>query len=167
MVCQFYGSPHLWICQYFQTFFSCRGLDCESRNVLMIYPIKRTFEIWLMWLTRVDECVVVGVNSNDENFNELVYALVENPPFCNYCSTTNQVENYTCSCNFFLQLLTSNVEKYKSKVKLQLKVYATCQHHNNSHYVPLLANLVENCSTNIVEGCCQLHSTNGWTSSTD
>jgi hypothetical protein len=26
-----------------------------------------------------------------------------------------------------------------------------CQHHNNSHYVSLLANLVENYSTNLVE----------------
>jgi hypothetical protein len=33
-------------------------------------------------------------------------------------------------------------------------LHATCQHHNNSHYVPLLVNLVENCFTNIVEGCC-------------
>jgi hypothetical protein len=33
------------------------------------------------------------------------------------------------------------------------------------HYMPLLANLVENCSTNIIEGCCQLHLTNGLTSS--
>jgi hypothetical protein len=33
------------------------------------------------------------------------------------------------------------------------------------HYVPLLANLVENYSTNIIKGCCQPHSTNGWTSS--
>ncbi len=102
--------------------------------------------------------------------------LVENPPFSNYIfnyySTINQVENYTYSCTlfftigkYFLQLLTSNVEKYKSRVKLQSKMYATCQHHNNSHYVPLLTNLVENCSTNIVEGCCQLHLTNGRTSS--
>jgi hypothetical protein len=98
--------------------------------------------------------------------------LVENPPFCNYifnyCSTTNIVENYKNSCKLFFttrkcfsQLQTSKVNKYKSKVSLQLKVYATCQHHNNSHYVPLLITLVENCSTNIVEGCCQLHSTNG------
>jgi hypothetical protein len=65
---------------------------------------------------------------------------------------------------YFLQLLTSDIDKYKSRVKLQLKVYTTWQHHNNSHYVPLLANLVENCSTNIVKGCCQLHLTNGWTS---
>jgi hypothetical protein len=101
-----------------------------------------------------------------------MFSLIENPPFCNYifnyCSTINQVKNYTYSCNlfftigkYFLQLLISNVEKYKSRVKIQLKVYATCQHHNNSHYVPLLIDLVENCSTNIVEGCCQLHSTNG------
>jgi hypothetical protein len=62
---------------------------------------------------------------------------------------------------YFLQLLTSDVDKYKSRVKLQLKVYATCQHHSNSHYMPLLTNLVGNCSTNIVEGCCQLHLTNG------
>jgi len=44
-------------------------------------------------------------------------------------------------------------------------MYAMCQHHNINHYMPLLANLVENCSTNLVEGCCQLHSTDGWTSS--
>jgi hypothetical protein len=102
---------------------------------------------------------------------EGVVALIENPPFCNYvfnyCSTINQVDNYTYSCKFFLQLLTSNVEKYRSRVKLQSKVYATCQHHNNSHYVPLLTNLIEYCSTNIVKRCCQLHSTNGWTSSTN
>jgi hypothetical protein len=61
----------------------------------------------------------------------------------------------------FLQILTNNVDKYKSRVKLQLKVYATCQHHNNSHYMPLLANLVENCSTNLIKGCCQLHSISG------
>jgi hypothetical protein len=61
---------------------------------------------------------------------------------------------------YFLQLLTNNVEKYNGRVKLQSKVYAMCQHHNNSHYVPLLANLVENCSNNIVKGCCQLHSIN-------
>ncbi len=47
------------------------------------------------------------------------------------------------------------------------KCYATCQHHNNSHYMPLLANLIENCCTNIVEGCCQLHLTSGWTSYVD
>jgi hypothetical protein len=29
----------------------------------------------------------------------------------------------------------------------------------NSHYMPLLVNLVENCSTNLVEGCCQLNLT--------
>jgi hypothetical protein len=98
---------------------------------------------------------------------------IKYPPFCNYifnyCSTTNQIKNYTYSCNweFFLQLLITNVKKYKSRVKLQLKVYAMCQHHNNSHYVPLLANLIENCSTNIVKGCCQLHSTIGCTSSTN
>jgi hypothetical protein len=67
----------------------------------------------------------------------------------------------------FSQLQTSKVDEYKSKVSLQSKVYAMCQHHNNSHYVPLLTNLVENCSTNIVKGCCQLHSTNGWTSYTN
>jgi len=77
----------------------------------------------------------------------IVYSSISRkPPFCNYifyyCSTINQIENYTYSCNlffttrkYFLQLLTSNVEKYKSRVKLQSKVYATCQHHNNSHYL--------------------------------
>ncbi len=67
--------------------------------------------------------------------------------------------------NYFLQLLTNNVDKYKLRMKLQSKVYATCQHHNNIHYMPLLANLIKNYSTNIVKGCCQLHSINGWTSS--
>jgi hypothetical protein len=61
----------------------------------------------------------------------------------------------------FLQLLTNNVEKYKLRMKLQSKVYATCQHHNNNQYIPLLANLVENYFTIIVKGCCQLHSTTG------
>jgi hypothetical protein len=94
------------------------------------------------------------------------------PPFCNYifnyCSITKEVENYTYSYNlffvignFFLQLLTNNVKKYKSRVKLQSKVYATCQHHNNNQYVPLLVDFVKNCSTNIVKGYCQLHSING------
>jgi hypothetical protein len=98
--------------------------------------------------------------------------LVENPHFCNYifnyCSTTNIVENDKNSCKLFFaigkcffQLQTNKIDKYKSRVSLQSKVYAMCQHHNNSHYVPLLTNLVENCSTNIVEGCCQLHLTNG------
>jgi len=61
-------------------------------------------------------------------FNNM-FSLVENPPFCNYifnyCSTINQVKNYTSNCNLFftigkcfLQLLTSNVEKYKLRVKL-------------------------------------------------
>ncbi len=100
------------------------------------------------------------------------YLDVENPPFCNYifnyCSTINQVENYTYSFNlffatrkYFLQPLTNNVNKHKSRMKLQLKVYAMCQHHNNNHYVSLLTNLVENCSANVIERCCQLHSTNG------
>jgi hypothetical protein len=31
----------------------------------------------------------------------------------------------------------------------------------NSHHVPVLANLVENCFTNIVKECCQVHSING------
>ncbi len=94
------------------------------------------------------------------------------PPFCNYifnyCSTINQVKNYTYNYNlffvtrkYFLQLLSSNVKKYKLRVKLYSKMYATCQHHNNSHYMPLFTNLVENYPTNIVKGCCQLHSTNG------
>ncbi len=74
-------------------------------------------------------------------------------------NTTKCVKLVFCNWEFFLQLITSNVDKYKSKVKLQSKVYATCQYHNNSHYVPLLANLVENCSTNLVKGCCQLHLT--------
>jgi hypothetical protein len=54
--------------------------------------------------------------------------LLENPPFCkyvsNYYSTITKVENYKYSCNlffptrkYFLQLLTNNVEKYKSKMK--------------------------------------------------
>jgi hypothetical protein len=67
---------------------------------------------------------------------------------------------------YFLQLLTNNVDKYKSKMKLQSKVCAMCQHHNNSHYVPL-ANLVENYPTNLIKGCCQLYSTSGWTSFVD
>jgi hypothetical protein len=71
----------------------------------------------------------------------------ENPPFCNYsfnyCSTTNIVENYKNSCKLFFaigkcfsQLQTSKVDKYKSKVSLQSKVFATCQYHINSHYLP-------------------------------
>ncbi len=55
---------------------------------------------------------------------------------------------------------TYDVDKYNSRVKLELKVYATC----NNHYMPLLANLTENCYTNLVGGCCQLHSIGGWTS---
>ncbi len=105
-------------------------------------------------------------------FQLVCTTLVENPPFCNYIfnyySTTNIVENYKNSCKLFFaigkcfsQLQISKVDKYKLKVSLQSKVYATCQHHNNSHYVLLLTNLVENCSTNIVKGCCQLHSTSG------
>jgi hypothetical protein len=98
--------------------------------------------------------------------------LVENPPFCNcifnYCSITNIVENDKNSCKLFFatgkcfsQLQTSKVDKYKSRMSIQSKVYATCQHHNNNHCVPLLTNLIENCSTDIVEGCCELHATNG------
>ncbi len=90
------------------------------------------------------------------------------PPFTNTFSTIIKVENYTHNCNLFftigkqfLQLITNNVEKYKSRVKFQSKMQATYQHHKNSQYMPLLANLVENCSINIVEGCCQLHSTKG------
>ncbi len=44
--------------------------------------------------------------------------------------------------DIFLQLLTTNVKKYKSRVKLQLKVYAMCQHHNNSHYLPIQLKIV-------------------------
>jgi hypothetical protein len=104
-------------------------------------------------------------------------SLVENPLFCNYVfnyySITNKVKTthiiaiFFTTKKYFLQMLTNNVKKYKSKVKLQSKVYATCQHRNNSHYVPLLVNLVENYSTNIIEGSCQLHLTNGRTSSTN
>jgi hypothetical protein len=54
---------------------------------------------------------------------------------------------------YFLQLLTNNVNKYKLRMKLLKKMYAMCQHHNNSHYVPLLVNLVENYFTILVEGC--------------
>jgi hypothetical protein len=118
---------------------------------------------------------LVPIHSTNEFTQSLVKSLVENPPFCNcifnYCSTTNIIENdknnyklFFATRKCFSQLQTSKVDKYKSKVSLQSKVYATCQHHNNSHYVPLLTNLVENCSTNIVEGCCQLHLINGWTS---
>jgi hypothetical protein len=72
---------------------------------------------------------------------------VENPPFCNYifnyCLITNIVENLKNNCKLFFaigkcfsQLQTTKVDKYKSKVSLQLKVFATCQYHINSHYLP-------------------------------
>jgi hypothetical protein len=128
---------------------------------------------WVHFITCEKHCLVMA-NGRNKSFHgskgsmcmKFVFnTLVENTPFCNYvfnyCSTINQVENYTYSCNlffttgkYFLQLLIINVKKYKSRIKLQSKVYATCQHHNNSHYVSLLTNLVENCSTNIIEGCC-------------
>ncbi len=74
-------------------------------------------------------------------------AQVENPPFCNYifnyCLIINIVENFKNSCKLFFaigkcfsQLQTSKVDKYKSKVSLQSKVFATCQYHINSHYLP-------------------------------
>jgi hypothetical protein len=107
-----------------------------------------------------------------------MYSLVENPPSYNYIFNSNvqlrTKSKTTHSCNlffaigkYFLQLVTNNFDKHKSRVKLQSKFYATCQHHNNSHYVPLLANLVENYFTNLVKGCCQLRLTCEWTSSID
>jgi hypothetical protein len=99
-------------------------------------------------------------------------------PFCNkifkYCPIINIVKNYKNSFKLFFatrkcffQLQTSKVDKYKLRMSLQLKMFTTCQYHNNSHYVPLLTILVAKCSTNLVEGCCQLPSHGGWTSSTD
>jgi len=79
----------------------------------------------------------VGLSMSCYPFPNLCTSRKHGGPFCNYvfnwCSTTNQVENYTYSCNLFfvtnkylLQLLTNNVNKYKSKM------YAMCQHHSNN-----------------------------------
>ncbi len=92
------------------------------------------------------------------------------PPFATTFSTIvglqTQLKTTKTIVNYFLQLgnVFLNCKLTKLIITSQECHYSrkcTCQHHNNSHYVPLLINLVEKCSTNIVEGCCQLHSTNG------
>ncbi len=35
---------------------------------------------------------------------------------------------------YFSQLQTKKVNKYKSKMTFQLKMFAMCQHHINSHH---------------------------------
>ncbi len=125
----------------------------------------------LIWLfnARISPNYVTFTFTKETKLKYILTSLVNNPPFATTFSTIVQLQIKLKSKHifaiYFLQLLTNNVEKYKSWMKLQSKVYATCQHHNSNHYVQLLANLVENWSSNIVKGCCQLHSTNGWTSS--
>jgi hypothetical protein len=38
---------------------------------------------------------------------------------------------------YYLQLKTIKINKYKSKMILQLQTSTMCQHHNNSHFKPL------------------------------
>jgi hypothetical protein len=71
------------------------------------------------------------------SFDNLVLSHITNrkpPLFRLHFQLTIIVENDLFDYNLFFQLLTTRVKKYKLKMKLQLKVTTTCQHHNNSHF---------------------------------
>jgi hypothetical protein len=99
------------------------GITSQDLTMMII-----SIEIVKSLCTTTKKATTIVVDHNNTIWF-LIYSLIENPPSCNYvfnyCSIINQVEHYTYNCNlffatrkYFLQLLTSTVKKYKSRVKL-------------------------------------------------